>query len=263
MADDHRKALVKLLQANAYQHHMHDVFRDFVEMAACALANAIDPVGYDAREAQYMRIIGKYDAEESCRFAQALGALTGAMADEPGDVLGDVFGELEQGNAARGQFFTPASICQLLARLTLPPEHARALIAQRGFFTVQEPACGAGAMVIALALHLREHGINYQQHLHVTAIDVDARAAHMAYVQFALLGIPAVVVIGNSITLEQREVWHTPAHILGWWDNKLRRGYALGSAMDGARPVDPVTAAVAAPAHVGPALAVGQLELFA
>src|SRR5690606_16960348 len=106
-----------------------------------ALANAIDPVGYDAREAQYLRIIGKYNAQESARFAQAFGALTGAMDDEPGDVLGSVFGELEQGNAARGQFFTPDSICQLMARLTLQPEHARERIAERGFFTVQEPAC--------------------------------------------------------------------------------------------------------------------------
>lgn len=252
----HRTALIKLLQANAYRHHMHDVFRDFVELSACALANAVDPVGRDQREAQYMRTIGKYNPEEASRFAQGLAELTGAMEEEPGDVLGSVFGELEQGNAARGQFFTPIEICKLMAGLTLDPEHARELIAQRGYFTVQEPACGAGAMVIALALHLRDHGINYQQHMHATCIDVDARAVHMAYVQFALLGLPAVLVIGNAISLEQREVWHTPQHILGLWDTKLRRGYALGSAMD--VDDDSVT-----PPAVVASRPVGQLELFA
>lgn len=232
MNSPHRKALIKLLQDGSYRHNLYDVFSDFVEMAAIALANACDPVGRDEREARYMRVIGKYNADEQKRFPHMLGELTAAMQDEPGDVLGSVFGELELGNAARGQFFTPIEICKLMAGLTLDPEHARALIAERGFFTLQEPAVGAGAMVIALALSMQDHGINYQQHMHATCVDVDARAVHMAYVQFALLHIPAVVVLGNTLSLETHAVWHTPAHVLGLWDQKLRRGYALGSAMD-------------------------------
>lgn len=256
----HTTSLIKLLQATSHRHHLYDVFRDFVQLAACALANACDPVGRDAREAQYMRTVGKYNADEVARFPQMFSELVEAMADQPGDVLGQVFGELEQGNAARGQFFTPLSICRLMAALSMNPEHVRQLIAERGYFTVQEPACGAGAMVIALALHLRELGINYQQHMHVTCIDVDARAVHMAYVQFALLGIPAVIVLGNTLTLEQLEVWHTPAHIMGLWDNKLRRGYALGSAMDTATAPAPAAAPCALP-RVPTAAA--QLDLFA
>lgn len=228
----HTTALIKLLQANGYRHHLYDVFRDFVELAACSLANACDPVGFDVREAQYMRTVGKYSSDEVQRFPMMLGELVEAMAEEPGDVLGKVFGELEQGNAARGQFFTPIEICKLMAGLSMDPAHVNRLIAERGFITVQEPAVGAGAMVIALALHLQDIGINYQQHMHVTCVDVDARAVHMAYVQFTLLGIPAIVVLGNTLTLEQHEVWHTPAHIMGLWDTRLRRGYALGSAMD-------------------------------
>ena len=53
-------------------------------------------------------------------------------------------------------------------------------------------------MVIALAREMRELGINYQQHLHVTAIDVDPKCVHMSYVQFALLHIPAVIIHGNT-----------------------------------------------------------------
>lgn len=253
----HTSALIKLLQENGYRHHLYDVFRDFVELSACALANACDLIGRDAREAQYMRTVGKYNHDEVQRFPMMLGELVDAMAEEPGDVLGKVFGELEQGNAACGQFFTPIEICRLMAGLSMNPEHVRQLIAERGFFTVQEPAVGAGAMVIALALHLRDIGINYQQHMHVTCVDVDARAVHMAYVQFALLGIPAIVVLGNTLTLEQREVWHTPAHIMGLWDNRLRRGYALGSAMDaGDRPLPVYTAPVVLPRAA-------QMDLFA
>ena len=52
---------------------------------------------------------------------------------------------------------------------------------------------------------MQDAEINYQQHLHVTAVDVDSRAAHMAYVQLALLNVPAVVIVGNTLTLEERE----------------------------------------------------------
>ena len=35
--------------------------------------------------------------------------------------------------------------------------------------------------------------------------------------------VPAEVIVGNTLTLETREVWHTPAHHLGFWSNKLRQ----------------------------------------
>jgi len=78
-------------------------------------------------------------------------------------------------------------------------------------------------MVIALAHEMRELGINYQQHPHVTAVDVDPKCVHMAYVQFALLHIPAVIVHGNAPSLEECGRWYTPAHILDGWTWKLRR----------------------------------------
>lgn len=78
-------------------------------------------------------------------------------------------------------------------------------------------------MVIALAQEMREMGINYQQHLHVTTIDVDAKCVHMAYIQFALLHIPAVIVHGNTLSLEEWSHWYTPAHIVGGWKWKLKR----------------------------------------
>lgn len=229
----HQKALVKLLRATNYRHDMHSVFADFVEMAALSIANSVDIAQRAEREARYMRIIGKYDAEEQKRFPQMLGELVMALDGPPSDVLGRTFGELEQGNKHAGQFFTPYEVCRLMARITVGDgEDMRAKIAERGFITASEPACGAGAQILALAEAMQESKINYQRHLHVTAVDVDARAVHMAYLQFSLLHIPAVVVLGNTLTLEEREHWRTPAHILGFWDGKLRRGYTLGSPPD-------------------------------
>ena len=70
--------------------------------------------------------------------------------------------------------------------------------------------------MIALSGELMSAGINYQRALHVTATDVDLKCVHMGYVQFALLGIPAVVLHGNSISLGRMEsLEYAPAHP-GW-----------------------------------------------
>lgn len=47
----------------------------------------------------------------------------------------------------------------------------------------------------------------------VLAVDVDRTAALMAYIQLSLWNVPATVVVGNSLTLEEREVWLTPAKV--------------------------------------------------
>ena len=78
-------------------------------------------------------------------------------------------------------------------------------------------------MVIATAEAFRDEGINYQQAMHATCIDIDATAVHMAYVQLTLLHIPAIVIHGNALSLEQWGYWLTPAHVLGFWDAKLKR----------------------------------------
>jgi type I restriction-modification system DNA methylase subunit len=134
------------------------------------------------------------------------------------------FHELELHNKWAGQFFSPYPLCRMMAAMTLGDEaELRERISQRGFITASEPAVGSGAMVIALAHAMKDLGINYQQHLHVTAVDVDAKCVHMAYVQLALLHIPAVIVHGNSLSLEEHARWYTTAHILDGWRLKLAR----------------------------------------
>jgi hypothetical protein len=47
---------------------------------------------------------------------------------------------------------------------------------------------------------------------------------HMSYVQLSLLGIPGIVIHGNSLSLEEWSHWVTPAHVFGGWDCRLRKG---------------------------------------
>ena len=232
LPNEARTHLIRLLRENSSRHMLYDVFRDFVELAACAISNGCDPVQYQAREERYMQLIGRYSADEQQRFPHMLAALTIALEAGPDDILGTVFEELGLANADRGQFFTPFSVSAMCARVVIDQDDLRQRVEARGFVTAHEPACGSGAMVMALADAMQSAGINYQQHLHVTAVDVDPRAVHMAYLQLSLLGIPATVIRGNTLTMELTEYWHTPMHAVGMWPQKLRRGYALGSGMD-------------------------------
>lgn len=217
---NHRKNLIKLIEANGHRHGHWQVFSDFVEMAAISISNAVDLARHAGREARYLEIVRKYEREEVERFPRMLGELVAELECAPADVLGSVFMEMDLGSKWHGQFFTPYHLCRLMAGMMVD-DHMRGLIDARGFIRANEPACGGGAMVIALAEEMYAAKINYQQHLHVVAQDLDLKAVHMAYVQLSLLHIPAVVIHGNTLALEERSHWLTPAHIMGGWEWKL------------------------------------------
>ncbi|TCQ74747.1 N-6 DNA methylase [Ochrobactrum sp. BH3] len=213
---------MKLFETFRYKHDLYGVFSDWCECAAIAMSNAADLTRFEKREARYLEIVRKYEKPELLIFTDIMGEVTLAMEEKPQDVLGTVFHALELHNTARGQFFTPYSICSMMARMTMGTrDELQQKLHERGFICAQEPAVGAGAMVIALAEAIRDMEINYQQCLHVTAIDIDPRAVHMSYIQFTLMHIPAVVLQGNSLSMVFQEQWHTLAHVMGNWSRKL------------------------------------------
>lgn len=226
---DPQKELVKIFERLAAGRHSRwQVFADFCEMAAISFSNAVDLTQREAREAEYMKIVKKYDRNEVELFPQALGQVVLALEKNFGDVLGRTFHDLELHNKWAGQFFTPYDVSRMMAKMTIGDgADLRERIARRGFVTAQEPAVGSGAMVIALAEALREAGLNYQEHLHVRAVDVDLKCVHMAYVQFSLLHIPAIITHGDSLALKEFSHWYTPAHVLGEWDEKFQRQAAI------------------------------------
>ncbi|HHH9441341.1 TPA: N-6 DNA methylase [Pseudomonas aeruginosa] len=229
-ATQHIGSMVKTINAIGY-HQPRDVFLDFCQMGAIAISNAADLLHRESREQEYLRLIRKYKPAHHGIFSTLLGELQLALEKAPCDILGQLFMELGASTAQTGQFFTPVSITDVLGGLALGNgNQVREMIEDKGFFTVSEPASGSGAMIISLALQLQELGINYQQHMHATLVDIDSRAVHMAYLQLSLLHIPAIVVHGNSLTLQEHSRWRTPAHVMGLFETKLRRGFSLDSA---------------------------------
>lgn len=240
---NYQQELVKLFNSLSGRHSHWRVFADFCEIAAITFSNAVDLAQREGREERYLQIVKGYNRAELDSFAQGLAHLTMAMETNMRDVLGRTFHDLELHNKWAGQFFTPYDVSRMMARMTIGDSaDLQARIAERGFVTAQEPAVGSGAMVIGLAQEMRDAGINYQQHLHVTAVDIDPKCVHMAYVQFSLLHLPAIIIHGDTLSLKEYGHWYTPAHIMGGWSRKLRRQEAIEGAYEILAAPPPVTA---------------------
>lgn len=225
---EHRREFLKLFRNTARHRHRYDVFRDFVTLAACTLHNGIfHSFGIEAwpkiaqeREAEYLKIIGSYSKEDQQAFPLLFAHLVGMLDPEPRDILGQLYMELEVASKDQGQFFTPPELSELMARLSHGPELANL---QKPFVTVSEPACGAGGMVLAFVKIMIENKLDPSRRMWTQCVDVDRLAALMCYVQLSLWNVPGEVIVGNSLSLEIREVWYTPAHTYGLWNIRLKR----------------------------------------
>ena len=266
----YKKDFIRLLHENADRHRLYEVFSHFCELSALSLRNAVDVVGRDERELRFHKIRERYTDTQMTRFSHMLGTLVMLMEDGFADTLGNLFMSLEFGNQYAGQFFTPYELQRLMAELTMNDVTAE-LIAQRGgFIEMNEPACGAGGMVLACADVLRAREINPQKCLHVTAVDIAEICVHMTYIHLSLHHIPAIVVHGNTLSMQEFDHWCTPAHILGGWRNRLAA--RRNARYEKAPVVTPTAAAAGEPAdeidatadRVTPAIAAyrSQMTLF-
>lgn len=214
-------------------HNISRIWDDWISSMALALANSCDrrPEVWQSREDEYMQIVKRHGRETMLAFAEMFALLVeGLDCDLPTDLLGSIYMALELGSNHAGQFFTPSSVCEFMARLTMTPEHVRETVEQEGFIAIHEPVIGGGATVIPMVAVVKEAGLIPSEHMHVVGIDIDWTVLRMAFVQLSLLGVPAVLYVGNTLSMEMREAWYTPAHILRGWSSKLQRRAAEGSA---------------------------------
>jgi hypothetical protein len=202
-----------------------------------------------------MNVVARYPADDIRAMPKLLALTQLAVASEGCDFLGRLATELDLLDAKLGQFITPYEVARLMAELALMD--AREIIAERGFITLQEPASGAGGMVLAAADVLQKQGFDPQSTLYVEATDVALLCFKMTYLQLAVRGVPATVIRGNSLSLESFESARTPAFLpflrqhheafLGWRAHALVPEAAppptasiQGDLFDGPRPDPPV-----------------------
>jgi len=219
-----KKEFINGFDRLARKYDRHKVFADIITASAISIQNSMrhwmPEQRYQSLENEYLSIVQRYTREETeliCR----LFALTVQMMEEngmPEDVLGPLYMELELGNGNVGQFFTPPEIAEMMAQIS----YGDALESmEKPFIKLEEPACGAGCMILAFAKVMQSKGHSINERLWVQAIDVHRTTALMCYVQMSLWHLPGRVIVGNSLSMEVREVFYTPAHFLGNWERKL------------------------------------------
>ena len=170
---EQQKQIVKLIEGMAGRRSAWEIWQDFIVMSALAISNCVDREHRETREREYMKRAEQYTREELEQFPAMLALTVDALEENPDqDFLGDLFMCLGLGDQWKGQFFTPYCICKAMAKLNCKEQLERE-IKEKGWISVNDPACGAGALLLAFANETRERGINYQEKVLFVGHDID------------------------------------------------------------------------------------------
>ena len=237
-----QKEFGKLFDSVCERHNPWEVWAAFVTMASISISNTVDKDHAEAREQEYLRYAKRYNKTEMDCFCAMLAELVKQLEANPyQDFLGDLYLALGMNDHWKGQFFTPYHICEFMAAVT-SDKSMKEEIDQKGWISVSDPACGAGALLVAYAGECRKQEVNYQNSVLFIAQDIDPIVAHMCYLQLSLLGCAGYVVIGDSlakptISVDDRglipdprqDVWYTPFYFREEWE--MRRQWFMVSSL--------------------------------
>lgn len=215
---DYIKEFISKLSNLDRSRSVSTVFNDFLTLSCCSLAQTV--YRSDILEQKYLNIIKTYTKEQAEEFSKLLAFLVLGLEQESQDFLGQVYMSLNLGSQANGQYFTPYSVSKFMADINFTEIESSQ---NNQLITLSEPCCGSGALIIAFAQTLREYNINYQQKLFVEAIDISEMCFKMTYIQLSLLGIPAKVIQGDSLSLKFQQVLYTPFYFVNGFVWKLKK----------------------------------------
>lgn len=234
---DHQKTFAKIFDRMCSSSHSRwEVWSDFVVMAAIEISNAVDKSNAPRRSETYKTLASKYSNAEHEAFAEMLGEIIMGIEENTNqDFLGHLYMILELGNNKAGQFFTPYNVCTMMSQIT--ESNIKTRVEQEHWISVNDPACGAGATLIAFANECLRQGVNYQTDVLFVAQAIDYVTGLMCYLQLSLLGCAGYVVIANTLTnpttcydskglipKHGENVWYTPMYFRDVWH--WRRIYA-------------------------------------
>ena len=165
----HHKDIADILGSVRDRDH-YTVIRDFFELSAISIRNNFDHGNeYANLEKRYKEIAQGYKKEYLEGFATALGMLGKKIQDAVNgnapfaDWAGELYMDSGTSNGKAGQFFTPYSVSQCMARINFPKDEVRAKLGSdpNRVLTIYEPTCGAGGLIVASIDALNEAGVNY------------------------------------------------------------------------------------------------------
>lgn len=188
-------------------HRSYRVFEDWIGLMFYA---------FQRDDPSYLEIMGQYrnkgpvGQREADHFADATVRLQDYMRATSTEALGPLYEEYAADHY-KGQYFTPSAVAQLMARIchAEPPEQGR--------FKVLDPACGAGACLIAAA---KEQTFEQNGRAIFVGQDIDLNCARMTALNLMFFNLDGVVLWGNHLALEVRGAWQTRRSLI--WGGSIR-----------------------------------------
>lgn len=233
MSTEAQRDFFKLFQVCKGPRNAWETWQDFVTMSAIAISNRVDMNHEPEREKRYLEIVNKYNENERKHFPELFGSMVEALEKDPEqDFLGEMFMRLEMGDSWKGQVFTPYHVCEAMADITIDESATRQEVEAHGFVRLADPACGAGATMIAARNKLYKIGLGQHQAWFVCQ-DISYIAAMMCYVQLSLLGCAGYVCVGDTlrdptisydllpITMPNQEIWMMPGAYTNIWAYRI------------------------------------------
>ena len=207
----HFKELEKLLQEMRKGYSARDNFALLMEIMSITLANVVRTPQWEEREQQYLRLIKGVDVSTTTKAFAYIMEWFGKQA-EPVDLLGPFHTWVGMDNSGSGQFFTPWSVAVMMSEISLGTEEAmKAVIAKKGYATINDPTCGASGMLVAAANVLQRKDIDYTKSAAFYGQELMPTTARTCFVQCALYGMPAVIGHGDTLRMTTIETFVTPA----------------------------------------------------
>lgn len=185
---------------------------------------------FERLEEKYMSFVPKYQKEGMSAISKLYSLAQYAVQQWGEDFLGQVYESLEivsgAQQSASGEFLTPASVSKLMAQLTLG-RSIDSCIQRKGYVTCQEPACGSGRMLLALVDEMYNLDHDPRVCLFIEAIDTNRDMFNMTYAQLSWLDLPALVIHGNTLSMEMFEFRYTPQYKLSKWHYEKNPIYVM------------------------------------
>lgn len=201
-------------------HHGYSVFEDWIGLMFFA---------FQRDDPKYLEIMGKYRNTEPMGkrpadyFAGATASVMRYMRATNEESLSTLYEEYAANHYA-GQFFTPPSVAQMMAKIVQkkPPKTGR--------FLINDPACGAGICLVSAA---KEQTFEENSRAIFVGQDVDLNCARMTALNLMFFNLDGVIIWGNTLSLEVRGAWVTERSLL-WggsikpWDKDKAKQWMCG-----------------------------------
>ena len=218
-----RREIPRMLQTIRDRDY-YSVVSDFFELSAISVRNTFDFTNRDEFEKRYLNVAKQYSKDQLETFASCLGLFMGEIeaakngSGEFRDFAGEIYMASGTNSKGLGQFFTPYHVSRLMAECNVEKERFAAEIENDPdrVITFYDPTCGAGGLMVAAIDVMYSAGINYAHNMFIDCGDIDPRCFHMSYLTLSLLGAPAVVRLGDALTMKYHRAWFTPAYIFNW-----------------------------------------------